>query len=131
SLVTALMALGNDAPALLSASAVGYYGDCRGATVDETAGPGDTFLAALCVEWERAALAAADTTRVVLLRTAPLLHPDAVLKPMIVLTRWGLGGPLGPGDQFWPWISLSDEVGAIRHLIDSTHAGPANLSGPA
>lgn len=130
-LATALSGLGSDAPAFLSASAVGYYGDRHGATVDETAGPGDTFLAGLCVEWERAALAAADTTRVVLLRTAPLLHPDAVLKPMIALTRWGLGGPLGPGTQLWPWISLTDEVGAIRHLIDSAHAGPVNLSGPA
>src|SRR5690606_6594071 len=81
-LATALTALGNDAPAFLSASAVGYYGDRAGASVDESSTPGNTFLAGLCVEWERAALAAADTTRVVLLRTAPLLHPDAVLKPM-------------------------------------------------
>lgn len=129
-LAMALTALGNDAPAFLSASAVGYYGDRAGASVDEGSPAGDTFLAGLCVEWERAALAAADTTRVVLLRTAPLLHPDAVLKPMIALTRWGLGGSLGPGTQLWPWISLTDEVGAIRHLIDGTQSGPVNLSGP-
>lgn len=129
-LAAALAGLGTDAPALLSASAVGYYGHRDDATVDETAGPGTTFLAGLCVEWEHAALAAADRTRVVLLRTAPLLHPEAVLKPMIALTRWGLGGPLGPATQLWPWISLTDEVAAIRHLIDGSHAGPVNLSGP-
>jgi len=129
-LATALTALGTDAPAFLSASAVGYYGDRDGASVDESSSPGDTLLAGLCMEWEHAALAVADTTRVVLLRTAPLLHPDAVLKPMIALTRWGLAGPLGPGTQLWPWISLTDEVGAIRHLIDGDQAGPVNLSGP-
>lgn len=129
-LAAASIALGSDAPALLSASAVGYYGDRGGAQTDETAPPGRTFLAGLCVEWEHAALAAADRTRVVLLRTAPLLHPDAVLKPMISLTRWGLGGPLGPATQLWPWIALADEVAAIRHLIDGSQAGPVNLSGP-
>jgi uncharacterized protein (TIGR01777 family) len=129
-LATALTALGRDAPAFLSASAVGYYGDRSGASVDESSPAGDTLLARLCVEWEQAALASSDSARVVLLRTAPLLHPDGVLKPMIALTRWGLGGPLGPGTQLWPWISLTDEVGAIRHLIDGTQSGPVNLSGP-
>jgi uncharacterized protein (TIGR01777 family) len=129
-LATALTELGNDAPAFLSASAVGFYGDRGGKTVDESARAGSTFLADLCVEWERCALAAADSARVVLLRTAPLLHPDAVLKPMIRLTQWGLGGPLGPATQKWPWISLEDEVRAIRHLIAGDQSGPVNLSAP-
>jgi uncharacterized protein (TIGR01777 family) len=129
-LAAALTSLGDQAPALLSASAVGYYGDRSGEAVDEQSGPGRGFLAELCVEWEGAALAASDRTRVALLRTAPLLHPDAVLKSMITLTRWGFGGPLGPGTQLWPWISLEDEVRAIRHVISTDLTGPVNLSGP-
>lgn len=129
-LADALLALGPGAPALLSASAVGYYGDQPGERLDETAAPGETFLAGLCVEWEREAMRAAAVTRVALLRTAPILHPDAVLKPMIALTRLGLGGPLGSGRQVWPWISLEDEVRAIRHVIDSDLDGPINLTGP-
>lgn len=129
-LADALLALKADAPALLSASAVGYYGDQPGARLDETGAPGETFLADLCVEWEQEAMRAAAATRVALLRTAPILHPDAVLKPMIALTRLGLGGPLGSGRQVWPWISLEDEVRAIRHIIDSDLHGPVNLTGP-
>ncbi len=129
-LADALLALRSDAPALLSASAVGYYGDQPGVHLDETAAPGETFLADVCVQWEREAQRAAGVTRVVLLRTAPILHPDAVLKPMITLTRFGLGGPLGSGRQVWPWISLDDEVRAIRHAIESELHGPVNLSGP-
>ncbi|MEV7630794.1 TIGR01777 family oxidoreductase [Microbacterium sp. NPDC089318] len=129
-LTDALLALRSDAPALLSASAVGYYGDQPGVRLDETAAPGRTFLADVCVRWEREAQRAADVTRVALLRTAPILHPDAVLKPMITLTRFGLGGPLGSGRQVWPWISLDDEVRAIRHVIESGLHGPVNLSGP-
>lgn len=129
-LARALNALGTDAPPLLSASAVGLYGDRPGQQLDETAAPGQTFLADLCMLWEREALRASNTTRVVLLRTAPILHPEAVLKPMITLTRLGLGGPLGSGRQIWPWISLDDEVRAIRHLIEADVEGPVNLSGP-
>jgi uncharacterized protein (TIGR01777 family) len=129
-LTDALLALKSDAPPLLSASAVGYYGDQPGVHLDETAQPGDTFLAGVCVRWEREAQRGADVTRVALLRTAPILHPDAVLKPMIMLTRFGLGGPLGSGRQVWPWISLDDEVRAIRHVLESDMHGPVNLSGP-
>lgn len=129
-LAEALTHLGADAPPLISASAVGFYGHRPGEKLDEASGPGRTFLAELCVRWEQEALAAAEVTRVALLRTAPVLHPRAVLRPMIALTRLGLGGPLGPGTQHWPWISLTDEVRAIRHVIDADLHGPVNLTGP-
>ncbi len=53
-----------------------------------------------------------------------------MLKPLIQLTRFGVSGPLGRGTQFWPWISLDDEVRAIRHILDKKIAGPVNLTGP-
>lgn len=131
-LATALRELGGDAPATwLSASAVGYYGSQPGERLTEVSSAGDTFLAKLCVEWEAAALEAADLSRIVLLRTAPVIHPEGVLKPMIALTRLGLGGPLGRGSQGWPWISLDDEVRGVLHALDHGLAGPVNLTGPA
>ncbi len=128
-LATAVRSLGEDAPVFVSASAVGYYGD-YGTGLTETAAAGDTFLARLCVAWEDAALTAGARTRTVLLRTAPVVHPDAVLKPLMQLTRLGAAGPIGRGTQSWPWISLQDEVRAIRHAIDADLSGPVNLAGP-
>ncbi len=128
-LATAVRSLGEDAPVFVSASAVGYYGD-YGTGLTETAAAGDTFLARLCVAWEDAALTAGGRTRTVLLRTAPIVHPDAVLKPLMQLTRLGAAGPIGRGTQSWPWISLQDEVRAIRHAIDADLSGPVNLAGP-
>lgn len=129
-IAAAIRELGPDAPQLVSASAVGYYGNRPGAILTESDGPGTTFLATLSAEWERSAADAGAAARVALLRTAPLIHPDGVLKPLLLLTRFGLSGPLGPGTQIWPWISLADEVRAIQHVIDRGLTGPVNLSGP-
>lgn len=126
----AIRALGADAPAFLSASAVGFYGSAPGVVLTERAGRGETFLADLCGEWETAALGAGDAARVARLRTAPIVHREGVLKPMIVLTKAGVSGKIGRGTQAWPWISLDDEVRAIRHVIDSEISGAVNLSGP-
>ncbi|MGC5169484.1 TIGR01777 family oxidoreductase [Micromonospora sp. DT81.3] len=129
-LATAIKALGADAPAFVSASAVGYYGSAPGRKLTEASPRGESFLADLCGEWESAALAAGPHARVVLTRTAPLVHPRGVLKPLLLLTRFGVAGPIGRGTQAWPWISLDDEVRAIRHLLDADVEGPANLTGP-
>lgn len=129
-LATAIRALGDDAPAFVSASAVGYYGSRPGAVLDETSPAGSSFLADLCVAWERAALEAGSRTRVALLRTAPIVHEEGVLKPLLVLTRLGLSGPLAGGTQAWPWITLEDEVRAIRHVLAGEISGPVNLTGP-
>ncbi len=129
-LARALRELGAGAPAFVSASAVGYYGSAPGAVLTEASPRGETFLADLCGEWEAAALAAGDHARVAVLRTAPIVHTQGVLKPLVLLTRFGVGGPIGRGTQKWPWISLDDEVRAIRHIIDSDIAGPVNLTGP-
>lgn len=129
-IATAVRGLGADAPALVSASAVGFYGSAPGQTLTEESGGGDTFLATLCVRWEEEARRAGDSAPVALLRTAPIIHRRGVLKPLIQLTRFGVAGPIGPGTQMWPWISLDDEVNAIRHVIDRQIDGPVNLTGP-
>jgi uncharacterized protein (TIGR01777 family) len=129
-LATAIRALGADAPAFVSASAVGYYGSSPGHRLTEESSRGEGFLADLCGEWEGAARAAGPHARVSLLRTAPLVHPDGVLKPLLLLTRLGLAGPIGRGTQVWPWISLDDEVRAIRHILDQDIEGPVNVTGP-
>ncbi|MCT9821514.1 TIGR01777 family oxidoreductase [Microbacterium sp. W1N] len=127
-LAAAVRALGADAPAFVSASAVGYYPTHPGEALTESGPQGDGFLAELTGEWEHAARTAGENVAV--LRTAPIVHPEGVLKPLMLLTRAGLSGPIGRGTQVWPWISLPDEVRAIRHVIDTGITGPVNLSGP-
>ena len=117
---------------LLSASAVGIYGDTGSRVVTENDPAGADFLAQLCAKWEAAtAPAEAAGVRVVHLRTGLVLdHGAMLLQVMGTLFKLGLGGRLGDGRQYWPWISLTDEVGAIRHLLTADVAGPVNLTGP-
>ncbi len=129
-LAVAVRALGDDAPALVNASATGFYGSQPGAVLTEGSKRGSGLLADICVEWEDAARAAGDSARVTMLRTAPVVHEQGVLKPLLLLTKLGISGPIGRGTQVWPWISLDDEVRAIRHVIDSDLSGPVNLTGP-
>lgn len=121
-------------PTLVNASAVGYYGDTRGRTVDETAPPGAGFLARLCVDWEAATAAARDAgARVVLARSGLVLAPSGgVLARLRPLFSLGLGARLGSGRQYMPWISLEDEVRALIFALgDDALSGPVNLTGPA
>jgi hypothetical protein len=116
---------------LLSASAVGFYGDTGDRVVDETAPAGDDFLARVCVQWEAATGAAAEAgVRVATLRTGLVLGPGGLLGRMGPLFRLGLGGRLGSGQQYWPWIALDDEVAAIRFLLTAPVSGPVNLTAP-
>lgn len=129
-IAVAVRALGDEAPAFVSGSAVGFYPSAPGVELDETSSRGESFLADVCGEWEAAAGHAGSRARVALLRTAPVVHTDGVLKPLLRLTRLGLAGRIGRGTQAWPWISLDDEVRGIRHVIDRDLDGPVNLTGP-
>jgi uncharacterized protein (TIGR01777 family) len=117
----------------VSGSAVGYYGDRPGEVLTETSEIGEGFLAKVTEAWERAAAPAAARTRVVLVRTGLVIgRKGGALKPLAMLAKAGLAGPLGSGDQHWPWVSLHDEAAAIRHLLtESELSGPVNLVGPA
>jgi len=120
-------------PVLVNASGVGYYGDTGDRLVDESTPLGSGFLAQVCRDWENATAAAQRAgARVVRARTGLVIAPSgglmASLKPLFAV---GLGGRLGSGQQYMPWISLDDEVGAIRFVIENDElAGPVNLSGP-
>ncbi|MEE8192829.1 MAG: TIGR01777 family oxidoreductase [Gemmatimonadales bacterium] len=129
--VAAIRAASTTPAVLLSASAIGYYGDRAAEALDESASPGDDFLAKLSLEWEAAAREAESVTRVALLRTGLVLDPrEGALAPLVPLFKLGLGGPWGPGQQWWSWIHIADEVGLILYAIDHELAGPINLTAP-
>jgi hypothetical protein len=118
---------------LLNASAVGYYGHVEQGAVTEEHQPGNDFLSRLCADWESAALAArAFGVRVVLLRTGIVLGSEGgALQRMISPFKFFAGGPLGSGDQWFPWIHEEDEVRAILYALErSSLSGPVNLSAP-
>lgn len=119
---------------LISGSATGYYGDFpTNQPADETAARGTQFPAELCHAWEEAAfLAQSEHTRVCVIRTGMVLHPSGgALKKMLPVYRLGLGGKIGHGRQHWAWISLHDQVQAIRFLLGNTECqGAYNLVAP-
>lgn len=118
----------------LSASAVGFYGDCGKSLVDESGSKGkNSFLADVCLAWEGAcALLKKQGIRVVNLRFGLVLSTrGGALKKLIPLFKWGLGGRLGDGLQYMSWISIEDAVGAIHHvLIHKEISGPINIVSP-
>lgn len=122
------------APAVLvSASAVGFYGDTGDHAVDETAPRGEGFLAEVVEAWEAAAEPArAAGVRVVHPRTGLVVaRGGGAWKRMLPIFRLGVGGRLGAGRQYWSFISLTDEIRALRHLIDHADlTGPVNLTAP-
>lgn len=115
---------------VISASAIGWYGETGNRAVTESDRAGDDFLATVCREWE----GAADTitsSRVVKLRTGLVLEPTGgALGKMLPLFRFGLGGKLGSGKQWWSWITLHDQIKAISFLLNKNVDGPINLTSP-
>ncbi len=131
-LATAIANCANGPKVMLSGSGAGYYGDSDERELDESAQAGDDFLATVCVEWEAATAAAeAAGTRVAHLRTGIVLAGNGgALSKMLPLFKLGLGGRFGTGKQWQSWISLPDEVGAIRHLLTADVRGGVNLAAP-
>ncbi|MFD7628085.1 TIGR01777 family oxidoreductase [Streptomyces sp. NPDC059851] len=129
----AVAAMDEPPAVFVSGSAVGYYGDAGDRTVDETAPAGRGFLPEVCVQWEAAAAPAREAgVRTVLARTGLVVSgKGGAWGRMFPVFRAGIGGRLGDGRQYWPFISLHDEVAALRHLIDSPQlSGPVNLTAP-
>ena len=132
-IVKAITSLDTPPRVLVSASAIGYYGDTGSRAVDETSPAGTGFLVDVVRAWE----AAADPARAAGIR---VVHPRTGLvvaksggawARMFPLFKAGLGGKLGSGRQYWSWISLRDEVCALQFLVEQDHlSGPVNLTGP-
>jgi uncharacterized protein len=135
---TALLAktmagLANKPQVFISGSAIGIYGARADEELSESASIGSGFLADVCRDWEDAAAPASQAgIRTVLIRTGIVLSPDGgALKKQLPLFKLGLGGKFGNGKQWQSWISITDEVNAIVHLLTSSLSGPVNLTAPA
>jgi len=118
---------------VVHSSGIGYYGASGDTEVTEASPPGRDFLAQVCVAWEAAsAETAALGVRSVVVRSATVLSREGGALPRLALPfRLFVGGPLGNGQQWWPWIHIADEVAAIRFLIERADAqGPFNLAAP-
>ncbi len=114
----------------ISASAIGWYGESGNRAVLESDKCGDDFLAAVCREWEAAA-DLAKNTRTIKIRTGLVLDPTGgALGKMLPLFRFGLGGKMGNGKQWWSWITLHDLIRAISFMLEGELEGPVNLTAP-
>ncbi|MGI9557615.1 MAG: TIGR01777 family oxidoreductase [Solirubrobacterales bacterium] len=133
SLVEAIAAAEPRPTALVSGSAVGYYGDKGDAIVDESGAPGSGFDSQVCVDWEAAASEVeAAGVRLVILRTGLILdRRRGLLKQLLPAFKLGLGGPLAGGGQYMPWIHIDDEVGLILWALDNAEvSGVLNATAP-
>jgi uncharacterized protein (TIGR01777 family) len=123
-----------DAPprVLVNASAVGYYGDRGDERLDESSSVGTGFLAELSHDWEAAATRVESAnTRVVLMRLGMVVAAEGALGKMLMPFKLGVGGPIGSGRQFWPWVGLDDVVGVARFILENEDlSGPINVVSP-
>lgn len=132
-LADALANLSSPPRTLISASAIGYYGDRGDEVLTEASRPGDDFLSEVCVEWEKAtALATEKGIRVVNTRFGIILDAKGgALAKMLTPFRMGIGGRIGSGKQWMSWIALDDVVGGIKFaLTNETLSGPVNFVAP-
>ena len=131
-LVSALSALQHKPRVLVSASAVGYYGDRANIDLYEDSGPGDDFLSRVCLHWEKEVQETEKFgIRTVQIRTAPVLGHGGFLSKLLPIYKLGLGGPLGNGKQWFPWIHIEDIVGIYIFAMErETIKGPVNSCSP-
>jgi hypothetical protein len=132
-LVAAMSKLAEPPATLISASAIGYYGEKGEAEVTEESGPDNDFLGQVAVAWEAAALRAElSGVRVVCLRTGLILgQGGGALEAMLLPFKLGVGGPLGSGKQWWSWVALEDVIGLIDFALRTPGVeGPLNVTAP-
>lgn len=131
-LVSGLRNVNSKSCVLVSASAMGYYGNRGDHVLTEESISGEGFLAQVCSDWEaEAKLAGAYGLQVTLLRSSNVLAPTGgMLGPLVRLFRFGLGGPMASGSQWWPWVHIDDEVGLIRLALERRVTGVVNATSP-
>lgn len=117
---------------LVSASATGFYGDRAEEELTEDSKAGNDWLAKVCIDWEQEARRVEKRgIRTVQVRTAPVLGPGGLLSILVPIFRLGLGGPIGKGKQWFPWIHRQDLVNIyIEMLENANYRGPVNASAP-
>ena len=133
-LASALASLPRPPRVLVQASAIGYYGDRGDEILTETSPPGTGFLPEMCRAWENAAAPArAAGIRVVGARFGIILSArGGALRKMLTPFRLGIGGVVGSGRQYWPWLEIEDAVGIVEHALgDASLDGPVNAVAPA
>ncbi len=132
-IATTMAKLSSRPQTLLSASAIGFYGDRGDDVMNESAEPGNDFISDVCRQWEDAAGSAVEAgIRVVHMRIGVVLTPEGgALKKMLPLFQMGLGGRIASGRQYLSWIGMDDAVGAVYHLLMRPDvSGPVNLVAP-
>ena len=131
-LVEAINKADSKPPVLISASAVGYYGNRGDEKLIESSEPGKNFLSKVCKDWEDQANSAAESgARVVTLRFAPIVGSGGgFLTQQLPLAKLGLLGPLGSGKQWWPWVHIDDAIGIIKYVLNNQISGPVNVVSP-
>ena len=132
-LIAALSRLRQPPRVIVSASAIGYYGDRREESLTETSPPGDGFLSQVCVQWESEVSRGAEFgARVVMLRSGIVLAANGGALPKMALPfKFGAGGKLGSGLQWMSWLTLNEAVNIILFALSTpTLAGPANAVSP-
>ncbi|PYV05335.1 MAG: TIGR01777 family protein [Acidobacteria bacterium] len=132
-LAEGLAQVSNRPKVMVSASAIGYYGNRGSETLREDSPPGSGFLAEVCAEWEAAAQpASAKGIRVVYLRSGVVLSPNGgALAKMLTPFKMGVGGVIGRGDQYWSWIALDDTIGVIHFVLaNDQFSGAFNAVAP-
>jgi uncharacterized protein (TIGR01777 family) len=128
----AIQRVQNKPKVVIQASAVGYYGSRSDEILDESSDPGEGFLSEVAVKWEDSTKEVEPQVRRVIVRTSPVLgRGGGILSRLIQPFRFFLGGPPGSGKQWFSWIHLDDEVGAIRFLMEREDLqGVFNLTAP-
>jgi hypothetical protein len=132
-LVGAIEGLATKPKALVSQSAVGYYGDRGDEVLDESSAPGEGFDSEVCVEWEKAAHEVEPAgARLTIVRTGQVMETGGgILGELLLPFKLGLGGPLAGGRQWVPWIHLSDELGILMWALDhDSVSGVVNGTAP-
>ena len=132
-LVKQLLTLDHRPPIFIGASAVGIYGECGDKIVDESQPAGTDFLSEVACDWEAATLLLGEVgVRVAHARFGIVLDPaEGALGKMLPLFRWGLGGRLGSGRQYWSWIAIEDVIEGLCWLLENLQAnGPYNFVSP-
>lgn len=132
-LVDKIAALDEQPKTLISASAIGYYGDRGNELLYEDAGPGDDFLSGVVVGWEDAARSAEEIgMRVVMIRSGHVLDPrGGLLKELLLPFKLGVGGPIAGGQQYMSWVHRHDEVGILLWALENEAvSGPVNATAP-